>query len=158
VKFIPYASGPLQAQLAVTPANGFQFGYGQWNVIATVKDASGNVDTVNQCFIISATNGLDHVMNYPNPFKDKTWFTFELKSDAQADVKVIVYTVAGRKIRTLTPSRTHAGFNTVEWDGADERGSQVGNGTYLYRVVMSGKNPDGSDASGGVTEKAVRSR
>lgn len=158
VRFVPEASGPIQALLDVSPAPGYHFGKGQWNVMATIKDASGNVDTVRQCFTISATNGLEHVMNYPNPFTDKTFFTFELRSDAPSDVKIIVYTVAGRKLRTLVPTRLRAGFNMVEWDGRDEKGNAVGNGTYLYRVVMNGKNPDGSDASGAVTEKAVRSR
>lgn len=158
VRFVTQSTGPLQAQLIISPGSGFHFKPGQWNVTATVKDASGNVDTVHQCFTISATNGLDHVMNYPNPFKDKTLFTFVLFSDAAADVKVIVYTVAGRKIRTLIPSHLRAGLNMIEWDGRDEKGNDVGNGTYLYRVTLNGKNPDGTDVSAGVTEKAVRSR
>ncbi|MDP4200714.1 MAG: C25 family cysteine peptidase [Bacteroidota bacterium] len=154
-----YQSGPLQAQLILSPGAGFQFKPGQWNVTATIQDGSGNVDTVHQCFTVSATNGLDHVMNYPNPFKDKTAFTFVLLSNAPADVKVIVYTVAGRKIRTLTPIRPlRAGMNMIEWDGRDEVGNEVGNGTYLYRLTLNGKNPDGSDVSDAVTEKAVRSR
>ena len=46
----------------------------------------------------------------------------------------------------------------IEWDGRDEMGNDIGNGTYIYRVVMNGKNADGSQASQAITEKAVRSR
>ncbi len=157
VQFIlPPAPSPLQAQLKIIPGQSFQ--PGQWFVHAYVKDASGNIDTIEQCFTVSSTNGIEHVMNYPNPFKDKTDFTFVLRSDSPADLKIIVYTIAGRKIRTLIPASLRAGLNIVEWDGRDERGNEVGNGTYLYRVVINGKNPDGSSFSDGITERAVRSR
>ena len=71
---------------------------------------------------------------------------------------MIVYTIAGRKIRTLIPKVLRTGFNHIEWDGRDEKGNDVGNGTYLYRVVINGKNPDGSTLADGITEKVVRSR
>jgi flagellar hook assembly protein FlgD len=105
---------------------------------------------------VSNVNGIEEVMNYPNPFKEMTDFTFVLKSDAPADIKIIVYTIAGRKIRTLTPKLLHAGFNAVEWDGRDERGNEVANGTYLYRVVINGTN--GDNVSDAVTQTAVRAR
>jgi len=158
LEFDTFASGPLQARLRITPPPGNPFFPGLWSVTAYIADASGNRDTIEQFFTISAKNGIEHVMNYPNPFKEKTDITFQLKSDAPADVKVILYTVAGRKIRTILPTELRTGFNHVEWDGRDEKGNDVGNGTYLYRVVISGKNPDGSEVADGITEKAVRSR
>ncbi len=156
VEFIPSPTGKLQATLRLTPPKPWTVG--RWDVTAFVRDASGNTDTIHQCFTVSATNGIEHVMNYPNPFKDKTDFSFVLRSDAQADVKVIVYTIAGRKIRTLIPTNLRAGLNWVEWDGRDENGNDVGNGTYLYRLTINGKNPDGSDVTDGLTQSAVRSR
>jgi hypothetical protein len=156
VRFFSFPSGPLQAALQIVPIT--PFSPGKWDVTAYTKDASGNLDTVFQTFTVSAVNGLAHVMNYPNPFKDKTYFTFVLLSDAPASVKIIVYTIAGRKIRTLVPSNLRAGFNMAEWDGRDEQGNDVANGTYLYRVTINGTNPDGSTVSDAVTEKAVRSR
>ncbi|MFI5201587.1 MAG: FlgD immunoglobulin-like domain containing protein, partial [Candidatus Kapaibacterium sp.] len=129
---------------------------GQWLLRAAVTDASGNTDTLQWHFTISNVNGIEEVMNYPNPFKDKTDFTFILKSDAAADMKIIVYTIAGRKIRTLLPTDLHAGFNMIEWDGRDDNGNEVADGTYLYRVVINGKN--GDNVSDAVTERAVRDR
>ncbi len=153
-EFGSFPTGPIQAYLQFRPSSPYP--PGQWVLTAAVTDASGNTDTLEQQFTISSTNGLEHVMNYPNPFKDKTDFTFVLRNDNPVDVKIIVYTIAGRKIRTLTPLETHAGFNAVEWDGRDERGNEVADGTYLYRVIVNGKN--GDNTSDAVTQSAVRDR
>ena len=156
VVFKSFPAGPLQAQMTITPAANAPFAAGTWLMKAYLRDASGNTDTLQQCFTVSDVNGIAEVMNYPNPFKETTDFTFVLKSDAPADIKIIVYTIAGRKIRTLTPTVLHAGFNTVRWDGRDERGNEVANGTYLYRVVINGTN--GDNVSDAVTQTAVRAR
>ncbi len=99
-------------------------------------------------------------MNYPNPFKDNTNFTFILRSAGQAAVKVVIYTVAGRKIRTLLQDigRQRVGLNAIPWDGRDEAGNDVANGTYIYKVTLNGTNEDGTESSDAVLEKAVRSR
>lgn len=158
-KFFAYPSGDLQGELVITPTVPLE--PGRYSFTAFARDASGNqADTVDGEFLVSKTNGFDKVMNWPNPFKSNTYFTFILKSGGEADVKCIVYTVAGRKIRTLTldKSSQRVGLNKIEWDGFDEDGNEVGNGTYLYRLVLNGKNDDGSDVSEAVTEKAVKSK
>lgn len=158
-QFKTNSSGTIQATLDITPIEPLQ--PGRYLFTAMGHDASGNrADTISDEFVVSNTNGFDHVMNYPNPFKDKTWFTFILKAASRADVKVVIYTVAGRKIRTLhlDPVKQNAGLNSVEWDGRDDVGNDVANGTYLYRVVLNGTNDDGSASSDATTERAVRSR
>ncbi len=158
-RFVTQPTGVVQAFLDITPET--PLAPGRYLFTAVGNDASGNrADTLSDEFVVSNTNGLDHVMNYPNPFKDKTWFTFILKAGSQADVKVVVYTVAGRKIRTIhvDPAKQRAGLNSLEWDGRDEMGNDVANGTYLYRVVLNGTNDDGSASSDAITERAVRSR
>jgi hypothetical protein len=159
VNFKALSQGVLQATLDINPNHPLL--PGRYYFQAFGNDASGNrTDSVSDEFVVSKTNGLDHVMNYPNPFKDNTWFTFILKAGSQADVKVVVYTVAGRKIRTLKldPTKQHAGLNNIEWDGRDEMGNEVANGTYLYRVVLNGTNDDGSPSSDAITERAVKSK
>ena len=158
-QFETLPTGPIQARLRISPPSNVPFAPGLWLLDAFLTDASGNRDTIEQYFTVSAVNGIEHVMNYPNPFKDKTDIAFVLKSESQpGDIKIVIYTVAGRKIRTITPTELRTGFNHTEWDGRDDKGNDVGNGTYLYRVIITGKNPDGTDISDGITEKAVRSR
>ncbi|HYM19846.1 MAG TPA: FlgD immunoglobulin-like domain containing protein, partial [Candidatus Kapabacteria bacterium] len=157
--FSSLPTGAIQANLLVDPTKPIIAG--TYSLTAFASDASGNrADTIETEFVISGKQGVDRVMNYPNPFKDKTSFTFILQSAEQASVKVVVYTIAGRKIRTLylDPAHQRVGLNAVEWDGRDENGNEIANGTYLYKLVMSGKNDDGSDASDAVLERAVKSR
>jgi len=73
-----------------------------------------------------------NLVNYPNPFKDDTQFTFELTQSADAEIKI--YTVAGRLIRSLRPGILSAGYNQVYWDGKDADGDRLANGVYLYKI------------------------
>ncbi|MBC8278944.1 MAG: type IX secretion system sortase PorU [FCB group bacterium] len=74
------------------------------------------------------------LLNYPNPFKESTTLTFKLLEPAK--VKIEIYTVAGRKIRTLGPKFCYPVFvyDQFSWNGRDFEGDQVANGVYLYKV------------------------
>ncbi|MGE5435935.1 MAG: C25 family cysteine peptidase, partial [Syntrophothermus sp.] len=76
------------------------------------------------------------VFNYPNPFKQKTSFTFNLtENDVKVHIKI--YTVAGRLIKEIYPNDLlKVGFNNIEWDGKDQDGDEVSNGVYLYKVII----------------------
>jgi len=53
--------------------------------------------------------------------------------------------VAGRLIATLKPAG-RVDFNYVSWDGRDEDGEAVANGTYLFRIdARSGSETVRSD-------------
>lgn len=82
---------------------------------------------------------VESAFNYPNPFRDQTWFTFKIRQ--AADVAIKVFTVAGRLIKTLEAKSLAAGYNQVRWDGRDGDGDPLANGVYLYKVVA--KNPGG---------------
>jgi hypothetical protein len=76
---------------------------------------------------------LDKVLNVPNPMLDGTDFTFELSQGA--DVRIKIFTVDGRLIRTLNGFWAQPGFNVMGWDGLDFEGDAVSNGVYLYKVI-----------------------
>jgi len=78
---------------------------------------------------------LDRVMNYPNPFRRATRFTFQT-SVSGAEVTVKIYTLQGRIIQELTGYVSTPGFNVIEWDGRDRDGDEPANGTYLYKVIL----------------------
>jgi hypothetical protein len=48
-------------------------------------------------------------------------------------VKVVVYDVVGRKIRTLADRFFPAGEQELRWDGTDDAGKKVGRGVYFVR-------------------------
>ncbi len=77
---------------------------------------------------------ITQVMNYPNPFSGSTEFTYELSVPAEK-VEIMIFTLAGRLIRTLSGSGS-AGFNCgMVWDGRDQDGDRIANGVYIYKIV-----------------------
>jgi len=85
---------------------------------------------------------IDNVYNYPNPFRSNTTFTFQKNNiDSPVDVRIKVYTVAGRLIREIERNSIIENFVKVDWDGKDEDGNIIANGTYLYKLIV--KSTDG---------------
>jgi hypothetical protein len=80
----------------------------------------------------SADLKLFRVLNYPNPFRNTTQFTFELT--APAEVSIDIYTLGGRRIHTIEKRSFPTGYHTIDWDGRDAFGDPIANGVYLYRV------------------------
>jgi len=78
---------------------------------------------------------LGEVMNYPNPFRNETSFTFVSSRDAEVTVKI--FTLSGRLIRTIEATPARSGFNTILWNGQDQDGDQPANGVYLYKLIAS---------------------
>jgi len=76
--------------------------------------------------------------NYPNPFNPSTTISYELAKNAS--VKLDVYDVMGRKIRSLLDDSKSAGYYTVVWNGRDEAGSDVSSGVYIYQFVATPSN------------------
>jgi len=105
------------------------------------KDASNNFfDTTSyrQIFYVYNDPDLRQVYNYPNPFKDDTYFTFELRGvNPPEEFRIKVYTIAGRLIREINipPSSLQIGFNKIYWDGKDQDGDEIANGLYFYKII-----------------------
>jgi endonuclease I len=77
---------------------------------------------------------------YPNPFNPSVRLSFALERGG--DVRIEVFSLDGRRVRTLfAGTRESGGFDLV-WDGTDEQGGALGSGTYLCRM----KSGDAHDA------------
>jgi hypothetical protein len=90
-------------------------------------------------FQVSSVADVQQVLNYPNPFSSQTLFTFTITgSQLPQQLYIKVFTVAGRLIRTLpiSVSELRMGFNKISWDGRDQQGDEIANGTYFYKIVM----------------------
>lgn len=70
--------------------------------------------------------------NYPNPFNPSTRITYSILEGAP--VKLDIYDILGRKIRTLVNEVQNPNTYTLVWDGLDEHGSLVSGGIYFYRL------------------------
>jgi hypothetical protein len=71
---------------------------------------------------------------YPNPMNPTTRIQFT-NGVANGRVKVEIFDVTGRLVRTLVDSKMPAGVHEVTWDGAAESGSTVPSGMYFYRMT-----------------------
>jgi len=68
------------------------------------------------------------------------------KPNQNLQVKVQIFTLTGRVVKTIKQTINDAGNRSseVEWDGRDEFGDRLGRGVYLYRltVVSDGKKKE----------------
>jgi hypothetical protein len=89
----------------------------------------------------SAAVALTNVLNYPNPFVNRTCFMFDHNQIGDIDVLVSIYTVSGRLVKTIE-ERIDGGTgkvtreNCLEWDGKDDFGDDLAQGVYLYKVRL----------------------
>jgi hypothetical protein len=72
------------------------------------------------------------LQNRPNPMVATTRIGFEVPE--RAHVTLEIFSVAGRRIRTLVDREIEAGHHEVPWDRTDAGGRRVGAGVYLYRL------------------------
>jgi hypothetical protein len=71
----------------------------------------------------------------PNPFGRSTTFAFSLAKAGRADLEV--FSVDGRRVRTITSGLRDAGDYRLEWNGADDSGQRIAPGVYYARLVTS---------------------
>jgi hypothetical protein len=77
--------------------------------------------------------------NFPNPFNPKTTIEFAVPAGTE-HVRLSIYSVNGRLVRTLIDEAVGAGQHVVVWDGADENGADLGSGIYFARLATGGEN------------------
>jgi len=121
------------------PLSGLEEGLHRLQVIAW--DVANNPAEGYTEFVVATTAeiALKHVLNYPNPFSDRTCFQFDHNlSGQEMDVLIQIYTVSGRLVKTLEQTVLSDGGlrldNCIEWDGRDDFGDQLARGVYLYKV------------------------
>ncbi len=95
---------------------------------------------------------LEYVINHPNPFYDTTKIIYSLNQSG-AEVKIDIYTIGGRLIKTIDDAPGDLNYNEVEWDAVDGDGDLVANGLYLY--VLEARGADGSKATSDVGRMVV---
>jgi hypothetical protein len=105
---------------------------------AAIDDISISVFIENQSGapeeVLPTHSGL--TLTRPNPFRPATTIQYALARPGA--VRLAVYDVAGRAVRTLVDGTRPAGFHAVVWDGRDDRGASVPSGIYFCRFQAAG--------------------
>jgi len=110
----------------------FNFSYGTYKI--QIRD----LDDVGQTVGIDdnvKVNPYEYVLhdNFPNPFNPETQIRFSM--GGQENVKLVIYDVMGRQVRSLLNGESYApGFHVVHWNGMDNKGQKIPSGMYIYRI------------------------
>jgi len=116
-------------------------------------DVLNNSGTSDLQFVVTQDQALElrNVFNYPNPMSRRTQFVFEHNQPpgTEAQVRLRIYTLAGRPVRTIDGDEAlpggvlPGGPVQIPWDGRDEDFDRVSTGIYLYKVRVEVERGDG---------------
>ncbi len=76
--------------------------------------------------------------NYPNPFNPTTTINYRLSTSGS--VKLIIYNLLGKEIKTLLNSFQTAGEHSIVWDGTDDSNNHISSGIYFYSLATNEEN------------------
>lgn len=115
---------------------------GDYKLRINAWDVFNNFSSQESYFTVVDDNNLlvRDVYNYPNPFKSNTYFTFQHNLNNSINVKIKIYTVAGRIIKEISADNITDKFVKISWDGRDEDNNAIANGTYLYKLLVQSED------------------
>ena len=70
--------------------------------------------------------------NYPNPFNPVTTLRYDLPE--QGHVRITIYDMLGRDVKTLINEYQDPGYRSIIWDATNDYGKPVSAGMYLYQI------------------------
>jgi hypothetical protein len=133
----------------------FELEEGRHEIRVTAWDVANNPsEGYTEFFVTDAAEiALEHVLNYPNPFTDRTCFQFDHNIAGQdMDVLIQIFTISGRLVKTINQTIFTDGAlrldDCIEWDGRDDYGDRLARGVYLYKVKVRANVGSASSVSG----------
>jgi hypothetical protein len=115
---------------------------GEYRIDVKAWDVFNNASTATAYFKVVSGEDLviDNIYNYPNPFSSQTTFLFYHNYSEPIDVKVKIYTIAGRLIQQIEKYGITERNVKIAWDGRDKDNDLCGSGVYLYKLLVSPTN------------------
>ena len=96
-------------------------------------DLDGSVNYSNEVNVsVEMPASFNLSQNYPNPFNPSTTINFSLPQ--KSEVKLIVYDILGKEVKTLINGNREAGSYEIKWNGLNNNGQSVATGIYIYRI------------------------
>ncbi len=115
-----------------------------WDVFNNKNEAEMEFEVVGSNQLV-----IKDVYNFPNPANGETYFTFQHSYDQPINVTIKIYTVAGRLVHKIEKQNVVEKFVKIYWDGRDHEGDYLGNGVYLYKIIVNSlDNTKNSEALG----------
>jgi hypothetical protein len=116
-------------------SNGGPWGFQYTKISAFQVHATPAATAVDGGTILSADLSL---RCSPNPFNPGTIISFDLQEAGR--VRLTIYDVQGRLVRTLVDAPREPGRKSHFWDGRAEDGSELPSGVYFYQLETLGHN------------------
>ncbi|OYT11320.1 MAG: hypothetical protein B6I19_11655 [Bacteroidetes bacterium 4572_114] len=82
------------------------------------------------------TKNDNKVLVYPNPFTAHTFITFRIQN--KTNVLVKISDIKGRTVKTLMDANIPKGEYSMTWEGTDDYGNVIKNGTYITTFYLNG--------------------
>ena len=125
----------------ILAANGIDYtptSSGQYNVevfftsgCPTFSDSDSFNEGLNSFVKLMPINYIVY-QNYPNPFNPITTIRYDLPEDSE--IRISIYDIKGRKIRTLVRANQSSGFKSIIWNGTNNNGEMLPGGIYYYLI------------------------
>lgn len=140
---------------------------GEHTVKFRIWDINNNSTTETLNFVVMENGDrklhIDKLLNWPNPFTDKTFFHFEHNCPEMLEAQIQIFTVSGKLVKNIRQSVSSAPFRegyrtgkyAIPWDGLDDYGNKIGKGVYIYKVIIKGSDSESCKGVATKVEKLV---
>ncbi len=132
-----YQSGRLSYQFNSLPNGWHSFTLKAWDL-----ENNSSEKTIEFYVDEYADISLTNVMNYPNPFQNKTHFRFTHNKHGEIlEVNINIFDINGRFVRNLNEKVNPESPQTavINWDGKNYNGNPVPAGIYFYTLIVTDK-------------------
>ncbi len=104
-------------------------------------DLDGSVNYSNEVNVsVEMPTSYSLSQNYPNPFNPATTINFSLPQ--KSNVKLVVYDILGKEVKTLINGDRDAGSYEIRWNGLNNNDQAVSTGIYIYRITAGNFNAE----------------
>jgi hypothetical protein len=78
---------------------------------------------------------------HPNPSKGRVMFSYA--APRGGPLRLSIFDIRGRQVRSLARDLVHPGAGGLEWDGRDAQGRLLGPGVFVYRLQLGAERVSG---------------
>jgi len=103
----------------------------EWQFQIITTDVEENTNSI-------ATKNYALSQNYPNPFNSSTQFQYKIAKSGW--VRINIYSLEGKLIKTLVDGFKTPGTYQCHWNGLDDFNKSVASGIYFYRINTKNYN------------------
>ncbi len=112
---------------------------GYYTLSIKARDYSQNKISKTVIFgVFKQESGITQIFAFPNPFTDKTQFSFTIQGSVIPDeVFVDIFDMMGRQVNRIFFTNVKHGENISEyaWEGTDASQTKLSSGVYLYKMT-----------------------